>query len=256
MKYQRFFILLAGTCFCLAVCAARAQTQTITIMPMGDSVTSRGSTPESSYRYWLYVDLTNAGFTNFQFVGQNSGVSDGTPANSWPQESYEGGPLSGIPDGDGWSSADGVLDAPNAASLVPNIVLLDLGANDQFQNIPLGQTETNLETIIQDFAAQNSSVVILLATPTGFVPATNQPVQQQRQQKVEQSHLAGSMGKVASAERRAHVDIVTVNLFGGFNPNRDTKDGTHPNVQGEQLIARRYFSALRPILRKMEKDGL
>lgn len=252
-------MLFAGACLCLTVRAARAQNQTITIMPMGDSVTSRGSSPESSYRYWLYVDLTNAGFTNFQFVGHNSGVSDGTPANSWPQESYEGGPLSGIPDGDGWTSADGVSDAANAASLTPNIVLLDLGANDQFQDIPLGQTETNLETIIQNFAAQNSSVVILLASPTGFVPATNQPPQQQRQQKVEQSKLAGSMGKVLSVERRAHVDVVRVNLFGGFNPNPirgDTKDGTHPNIQGEQLIARRYFSALRPILKKMEKQGL
>lgn len=251
MKHQNFLILLAGISLCLAVSSARAQSP-ITIMAMGDSVTSRGDSPESSYRYWLYVDLTNAGFTNFQFVGHENGVSDGTPANSWPDEAYEGGNSAF----DGWTTSNGVSDATSAASLVPNIVLLDLGANDYFSGIPLGQTETNLETIIQDFVAQNPSVVILLATPTGYLVPTTIPRQQQQQERAEQSHLAGSMSKVISVERRAHVDIVKVGLFGAYNPRRDTKDGTHPNIQGEQLIARRYFSALRPVLKKMEKEGL
>ena len=113
MRHLKFFTLLAGMCVWLAAGFVRAQNNPITIMPMGDSVTARGDAPESSYRYWLWVDLTNAGF-NVQFVGQNSGVSDGAPANSWPDEAYEGGPLGGIPDGDGWTTSDGILDAPKA----------------------------------------------------------------------------------------------------------------------------------------------
>ena len=62
MKNQRFLSLLVGACLCLSIVSARAQNQTINIMAMGDSVTARGSTPESSFRYWLYVDLTNGGF--------------------------------------------------------------------------------------------------------------------------------------------------------------------------------------------------
>jgi lysophospholipase L1-like esterase len=37
-------------------------------------------------------------------------------------------------------------------------------------------------------------------------------------------------------------------LRAGFNPRSDTKDGTHPNVRGEQKIANRYFQALRKVL--------
>lgn len=252
MKYEKFFILLAGTCLCLSVGAARAQTSPISIMPMGDSVTSRGDAPESSYRYWLWVDLTNAGFTNIEFVGHQSGVSDGAPANSWPQENYEGGNSSF----DGWTTTNGVEDAANAASLTPNILLLDLGANDIIAGSSLGAIQTNLETIVDTFAADDPGVIVLLAIPTGFPPDPSSPIQVQRQQKAYQSKMAGVVSRVVSAERKAKVDIVKVNLFSGYNIIRDTKDGTHPDIQGEQLIAKKYFSVLRPILKKMEKEGL
>jgi lysophospholipase L1-like esterase len=200
------------------------------------------------------VDLTNAGF-NVQFVGQNSGVSDGAPANSWPDEAYEGGPLGGIPDGDGWTTSDGILDAPNAAALAPQILLLDLGANDIIGGSSPGQIQTNLQTLVETFAADDPGVIILLAVPTGFPPDPSSPIQVQRQQKANQSRMSGVAGKVASTERKAGINIVRVNLFGGYNLRTDTKDGTHPNIQGEQLIARKYFSALRPIIRKMIKNG-
>src|SRR6516162_2504537 len=149
MKNQHVFELFAGLCLCLATVSARAQNPTINIMPMGDSVTSRGNTPESSYRFWLYKDLTNAGFENTLFVGNQGGVSDGTPANPWPQEAYEGG--------DGWTTTEGVGDAANAAGILNSgtpgatILLLDLGANDIFagenQGLPL---KTNLVQMRQN----------------------------------------------------------------------------------------------------------
>jgi len=50
--------LFAGICVCcVVVVTARAQVNTVKIMPMGDSVTARGSSPESSYRYWLWKSL-------------------------------------------------------------------------------------------------------------------------------------------------------------------------------------------------------
>jgi acyl-CoA thioesterase-1 len=262
MKYRNFLMLLVGACFSLVVGVSRAQNPTVNIMPMGDSVTARGSSPESSYRYWLWMDLTNAGFENIAFVGNQSGVSDGAPANSWPQEAYEGGSLTSGGDGDGWTTGDGVTNANDAATILNSgspaatIVLLDLGANDFVWNMPLGETETNLEEIIQDFVQANSSTIILLATPTGFVPGSNLTRQQIQQQKAEQSHLAAAMSKVISVEKKAGIHVVKVGLFGGYNPRTDTVDGTHPNIKGEQFIAKKYFNALHPILKKMEKEGL
>src|SRR5215469_1045506 len=178
MKKQNVFAMLfAGACLCVATTTARAQN--INIMPMGDSVTARGGAPESSYRYWLFVDLTNAGYSEseFTFVGSttgNGGASDGPPANSWPDEAYEGG---STPGPDAWTTQTGISDAPGAAGILNSggpsgtIVLLDLGANDLNEGVPLKtnllEVETNLEAIIQTFAAANPSTVILLADPTG-----------------------------------------------------------------------------------------
>lgn len=240
---------------------------TIHIMPMGDSVTARGGGLESSYRYWLYTYLTNAGFSNTMFVGSqrgNNGTSDGPPSNSWPQMSYEGGAntTDAPPVGDGWTTYDGLNDAPNAASVLNDdnpaatILLLDLGANDYNPGSgpmapALAHMQTNLETIIQTFHQTNSRTMILLAVPTPWVINPPDPTATQFM-----TLLGTAVSTAARNQKKAGVDIVVVNLGGGFIPSTDTKDGTHPNVKGEQMIAKKYFNALRPILKKMEKEGL
>lgn len=273
MKMQKLFAFLAAMGVFLDIRSAKAQNPTINIMPMGDSVTARGGSPESSYRYWLYTYLTNAGFSNTMFVGNQNGVSDGAPANSWPQEAYEGGSRSSGGDGDGWTTQDGVNNAASAAGILNSarnggtypgatILLLDLGANDCFAGedagIPLKtnllQMQQNLETIIQTFAYQNPSTVVLLAVPTPWAVSPPDPVQNQFM-----AQMGTYVSKAAKFEKKAGVHVVVVHLRSGFNPSPtrgDTKDGSHPDVAGEQLIAKRYFSVLRPILKKMEKQGL
>lgn len=247
MKRQTLVLLFAGACLGLGSSAARAQANFIKIMPFGDSVTGRGSAPESSYRYWLWKDLTDAGFNNWTFIGNNNGVSDnGTPANSWPDEEWEGG--------DGWTSSDGLNQAPSAVTQNggPDIVLLDFGSNDiSPANIPLSQTEANLEQIIQDFATQNANVIILIAKPTGFAPDPSSSKSDQQLQKRQQSQLAGIVGKVAKTEKKAGVDVIAINQFGGFNVKKDTVDGAHPNVIGEQKIANKYFKEIKKLFKKM-----
>ncbi|HWC59779.1 MAG TPA: GDSL-type esterase/lipase family protein [Verrucomicrobiae bacterium] len=238
MKKQNLGGLLVGLYLGLGAIAAGAQT----ILPYGDSVTTFGADPESSYRYWLYQKLTDAGFS-FLFVGTRNGVENGSPANSWPQERYSGH--------EGWTSSDAVY-GPNLSavtSLAPDIVLLDFGSNDILEGFDLNTTTvTNLETIIQAFAAAKPSVTILIAVPTGFVVDPTLPRKQQGQERSQQSRLAGVVNKVVKAEKKAGIKVIKVNQFGGFNPRKDTIDGAHPNVQGEQKIANKYFQALKKIL--------
>lgn len=248
MKTRNVLVMLfVSGCISLAPFATRAQ---VTIEPFGDSITSRGTSPESSYRYWLWTDLDNAGYTNdFNFVGLTSGVTGGgAPANSWPEEAYSGG--------EGLDTASALSDdMPGAAQVNggPNIVLLEIGANDvlDYEDNPSytpGTTETNLENIIQGFAAVNSSVVILMATAPRFM-TTPGPTQSQANTEIAKVNIA--IRKAASVEKKAGVDVVVVNL-NGFNPRTDTgDDGVHPNVKGEQYIAKEFFSALRPALKKM-----
>lgn len=218
--------------------ATPASGQSVTIMPFGDSVTSYGSAPESSYRYWLYTYLTNDYGDIFSFVGSQYGIQDGTPANNWPQQSFEGGA--------GWTTQDGVddMNIGTPQSYNPEIVLLDLGANDvDGGNIDTGTTTANLETIIQAFVSVNPNLVILMADPTPWV-ASDQT------QRAQMSRLKGAVANAAKAEKAAGVNVTVVNLWSGFSPNKDTKDGAHPNVQGEQRIAKKFFDALKPVLAK------
>jgi len=240
--------VLAGFCFCCAaVLTARAQVNTLKIMAMGDSVTARGSSPESSYRYWLWKDLQDAGFNNFVFIGNQNGVSDGAPANPWPQERYEGGG----PGGDAWTSSDGVNAAPSAAQSTPDFLILDLGSNDIIDGIDPATTQANLQTIIEDFAAANPNIKVLLAKPTPFAVDPSATAQEKRLERRQQSQLAGIAAKVSRAEKRAGIKVIVVNQFAGYNVRTDTKDGTHPNIRGEQKIARKYFDVLKWYFRKL-----
>jgi acyl-CoA thioesterase I len=245
MKKQNFTGLFVGLCLCAAPLISQAQ---IKIMPFGDSVTSRGASPESSYRYWLWKDLTDAGFTDqqFVFIGNQNGVSDGAPLNDWPMEAYAGG--------DGLTSADAAGMAPGLATFDngPDIVLLDFGSNDiSPAGIPLDQTIINLDQTIQAFAAQNPSVIILIAKPTPFAPDPSSSPQDQRIQRREQSQLSGMIGRLAKTETKAGINVIAINQFSGFSVRGDTTDGSHPNVRGEQIIARKYFNALKKIFKKM-----
>jgi acyl-CoA thioesterase-1 len=247
MKKRNLFLLLfVSACASLISFTLCAQ---VTIEPFGDSITSRGSAPESSFRFWLWDDLDNAGYTNdFEFVGLTSGVTGGGgPANPWPQEAYSGG--------EGLDTASALSDdMPQAAEVSggPNIVLLEIGANDvlDYEDNPgftAGTTETNLEAIIQGFASVNPGVVILMATAPRFLTT---PGPTQNQANTEIAKVNNAIRKAAGVERKAGVDVVVVS-FGGYNPRTDTSDGTHPNIKGEQYLAKQLFDALRPVLKKM-----
>lgn len=241
-------VIFAGFCVgCALTLTARAQVNTVKIMPMGDSVTARGSSPESSYRYWLWKDLQDAGFNNFVFLGNQNGVSDGAPANSWPEEHYEGGGSGN----DAWTSADGVNAASSAARSSPDFLILDLGSNDIIDGIDPATTQANLQNIIETFAAANPNIIILLAKPTPFAVDPVATSQEKRLERRQQSQLAGMAAKVGKAEKKAGINVIVVNQFGGYNVNTDTKDGTHPNVRGEQQIARKYFAVLKKYMKKM-----
>jgi len=225
MKNRYLLVLMASACLSVASLTVDAQN----IMPFGDSITAFGAAPQSSYRYWLYADLTNAGFSGFNFVGNQNGVAGGAPANSWPLQHYEGGGGD-----DSITTADGVGLAQSAVGYSPDVVLLELGANDPQNGITPGQSETNLEQIIQTFASANSGVIVLIATPPRDA---NQP----------HANIAREdaiIGKVVHTEKKAGVNVLLVSLA-GYNPHNDTSDGTHPNVKGEQYIAKQFFNALK-----------
>ena len=223
---NRTIILFAGAFMALTMATSQAKTR---ILPLGDSVTSSFS-PNSSYRYWLWHDLVDAGF-NVEFVGTQQGVADGPPDNPDFDPDHEGHP--------GWTTQDALenIDAIIAATQ-PDIVLLDLGANDVQEGISMNTIEGNLEGIIEHLRAANPNIIVLLADPTPYHGPNGSRM----------SKLKGVISQVVRLENQPGSPVIIVNLFAGFNVRKDTSDGMHPNEAGEQLIAQRFFAALQKVL--------
>jgi acyl-CoA thioesterase-1 len=225
MKIQKA-LLLAAVCVGLGLAPTFGQTR---ILPLGDSVTSSFA-PYSSYRYWLWQRLVNAGY-DVNFVGTQYGVTGGTPENTDFDQNHEGHP--------GWNTQDGVGNIDSiAAATVPDVVLLDLGGNDVLDELAPEVSTTNIVIMIERLRAVNPNVVVLLAQPTPFVDQNKQAM----------SRLRNAVKRAARIEKQAGARVAIVNLAGSFNARTDTSDGTHPNERGEQKIANRYFSALRKVL--------
>jgi lysophospholipase L1-like esterase len=214
---------LASACLCLAEKTVQAQ---VRILPLGDSVTSSFS-PHDSYRRPLWQKLTSAGF-NVEFVGTQNGVADGPPADTDFDMNHEGHP--------GWTTMDGLSHVDSiAAATQPDIVLLDLGANDVIQGVPIPTIIDQLKQIIDHLRAANPNVKVLVAEPTPYIGSNSRQM----------SKLKGAIGNMAKHESQPGSKVKAVNLFGGFSVGSDTFDGMHPNDSGEKKIANRFFSALK-----------
>jgi lysophospholipase L1-like esterase len=216
---------LASACFCLAQFGVQAQ---VRILPLGDSVTSSFS-PHNSYRFWLWHKLINHGY-NVDFVGTQEGVADGPPGNPDFDQDHEGRP--------GWT-ADSAVGAINgiASATQPNVVLLDLGANDIIQGSAVSDVVARLQGIIDELRAVNPNVKVLVAEPTPYVGPNSKQL----------SKLKGAISNMAKHTSQAGSRVIAVDLFGGFNVQKDTFDGMHPDESGELKIAAKFYSALRKL---------
>jgi lysophospholipase L1-like esterase len=229
MKIRNLVLMtLTSGCLLLSSSPIFAQAR---ILPLGDSVTSSFA-PSSSYRYWLWHRLENSGY-HVDFVGTQWGVANGAPLKTDFDQNHEGHP--------GWTTQDGAFYIGSIApATVPDIVLLDLSANDIDAGIYYKDSATNLMTIIETLRSVNPRVVVLLAQPTPYVG----------QNKRAMSLLRYAIKRVAAIEKRKGARVVIVNLAASFSPRKDTVDGTHPDESGEKKIASRYYSTLRKYLRR------
>jgi lysophospholipase L1-like esterase len=225
MNNRELFAIVASAVVGMTAWTASAQTR---ILPLGDSGTSSFA-PHSSYRYWLWQYLVNAGL-NVNFVGTQRGVAGGVPTNTDFDQDHDGHP--------GWTTQDALANIDRIASATrPDIVLVDLGDNDVMEGVPMQNTVSNLEQIIERLRAVNPNVIILLGQPTPYIGPNHKNV----------SKLKGAIGKIAKAQNQPESPVMKVNLCSGFNVRKDTFDGMHPDESGEQKIAYKFFAALMKV---------
>lgn len=224
--------------------------QAIRIMCLGNSIT-QGDENYASYRFPLWKKLVDAD-TQVEFVGshdKNKWLKDSPKQNA----TYKGKTFTNVNEGHwGWridQILNGHEDDSGAGKLsdwlqqyTPDYALIHLGTNDIFQNQPLDQTIGELEQVISSIRAKNGGVRILLAQ---LIPANkfydNYTDEAIRNYNSKVKALGDRLSTAASP-------IVVVDQYTGFDPSAMLHDDAHPNEQGEEVMAQKWYDALMPLI--------
>jgi lysophospholipase L1-like esterase len=211
---------------CLAACLSLSAAEPIRILAVGDSITQGGKT-FVTYRLPLDQKLRAAGL-HYEFVGSQQ--SEGPNGPLW-HEGYGGKNAEFLA---------GIL--PQKLQLAkPDIILLHCGHNHTVEEKPVPGIIAAERAIIAAARKQNPKVVILLAQVIasgklpkyGYLPELNQ-----------------AEVLLARELNQPEAPVIIVDQFMGFDPQKDAvADLVHPNAQGAEKMASRWFEALKPWLK-------
>jgi acyl-CoA thioesterase-1 len=183
-----------------------ASSEPLTIVALGDSLTSGHQLPAAqAYPALLEERLRKAGL---QFIVVNHGVSGDT-------------------------SAGGLRRLDMALARRPQILIVELGANDGLRGLPVAQVRANLEAIIQ--TAQKQGVKVLLCAMDALPINGLQYTLDFHQMYFDLADMY-------------QVPLVPF-LLGSVLGNRElmSSDGVHPNREGAKVLADTIWPFLRPL---------
>jgi lysophospholipase L1-like esterase len=229
--------------FLILAVASLARAETVSIMPLGDSITAgytgAAVNAPGGYRNNLYADLTAAGIP-IVFVG--SSVQNSSPlllaANQTRNEGHsglliQGVPLAGYPGGfypglyeniDTWFSA-----------FQPDIVLLMIGTNDINMDIDLPDAPARLGALLDKITSDAPNARIVLSTLILTLdPSLNSAVQ---------TFNAALPGVVTSRSKVTLVDNSNV-----LDLSTDYASTLHPNQQGYNKLGDALASEVEDVL--------
>ncbi|MEO7988373.1 MAG: arylesterase [Chryseolinea sp.] len=138
--------------------------------------------------------------------------------------------LSGETSAGGLSRLDWVLRQPI------DIFILELGANDGLRGLPLDQTETNLQKIIDKVKVKNPKVKIVIAGM--MVPPNMGPDYTTKFKKV--------FPTLAKKNNASLIPFLLQDVGGIEKLN--IADGIHPNAEGHKIVANTVLKTIEPLL--------
>jgi lysophospholipase L1-like esterase len=227
-----------------------AQNVPVTIMPLGDSGTAGTDYYTGTiggYRDPLYKDLIASGVTNFLFVGVNNAgsasrsLTDANEANNNGFGGYKIADISNNLDAGGYwiTGGGGTGRAPNH----PDIILLEIGANDIIQGASLTDIETGLNNLVQKLHTLTPNSVIFVAAiyPFNYAPTSTQNTEIQAYDSYIQNTLVPSLSYTRYVDN--HTDFF--NADGTVNSLLLGTDDIHPTRYGYPVWAENWMPALR-----------
>jgi lysophospholipase L1-like esterase len=198
------------------------------ILPLGASRVE-GERPEyESFRYELWQDLIDGGWT-FDFIGTQSDNA------SYP--TYSGNNFDVDHEGrGGWTSGQ-ILDGLNAwlnETGAPDIVLFSSpGGNDALEGLPYEDAVENINNIIDIIQAKNPNITIIIEQ---MAPGRSDVMTPELTDYFEQ--LQQEVLSITSYQSTATSQVIAVDMFTGFNDSL-LADDVHYNEAGAEFIATR-----------------
>ncbi|MEQ9164879.1 MAG: arylesterase [Fulvivirga sp.] len=138
--------------------------------------------------------------------------------------------LSGETTAGGLNRLDWVLKEP------VDIFILELGANDGLRGLPLSQTESNLQQIIDNVKEKNPNVEVIIA---GMMVPPNLGEEYTE-------NFRSIFPRIAKKNNAALIPFLLQGVAGDENLN--LADGIHPNVEGHKIVANNVLEVIRPLL--------
>ena len=179
------------------------------IVAFGDSLTAgQGVAPEEAYPALLAARLRAEGYA-YRVV--NAGVSGDT-------------------------TAGGLRRVDWALRLKPEIVIVELGANDALRGQDLAGVRQNLDAIVERFRSAGARVLVAgMRLPPNYGPRYGAEFQR-------------LFDEVARRHRAALMPFLLDGVAG--HPRLNQFDGIHPTAEGYRIVADRLWPYLRPLLKK------
>ena len=119
-----------------------------------------------------------------------------------------------------------------------DIFILELGLNDAFRGLPVGQIQNNLQQIIDRVKARNPDVRVVIAGMQLPNYGTDDYV----------SAFGKMFGELATKSGAALVPYLLDGVAG--DPSLNLPDGIHPNADGQKILAENVWRVLEPIARE------
>ena len=119
-----------------------------------------------------------------------------------------------------------------------DIFVLELGINDAFRGVPVGQIQNNLQQIIDRVKARNPDVRVVIAGMQLPNYGADDYV----------SAFGKMFGELAAKNGAALVPYLLDGVAG--DPSLNLPDGIHPNASGQKILAENVWRVLEPIARE------
>jgi lysophospholipase L1-like esterase len=228
--------------------------QTTNILCLGNSITN-GVDTFNSYRRDLW-QMLHAGNYDFDFIGSWSKHHMGTevpvPDFDMDNEGHSGWNFQDILKPPSWDSARGNLHEW-IKTYTPDIVLIELGTNDVFQCRKPADIFANLNVIISLLREKNQHVKIFLAQipPMGKQWSDKKLCGNDTTYAKAIINLNKGIAEYAKKNSTTKSPVIIVDQFTGVDPVTDMFDDIHPNTKGEEIMAERWFNAIKPYLSKL-----